>query len=183
MGESLADKPAELQGGARAEIDELVRNAYDELRGLARAYLRRERDSHTLDPTALVNEAYIRLAEQHSFTFLGRPQFFGMAAGIMRNVLVDHARRRRAAKRGGNQFRLSLTLADRLIGRADLDMIDIDDALTRLESLKPEISKIVELRFFAGLSVPDTAEALGVSESTIERGWRFARAWFRHELS
>jgi RNA polymerase sigma-70 factor (ECF subfamily) len=180
---SSADKPNGLGGGVQPEIDELMRTTYAELRVLARAYLRRERGSHTLEPTALVNEAYIRLVEQHSFTFQGRPQFFGMAARIMRNILVDHARRRRAAKRGGNQFRLSLTLADRLIGRADLDMIDIDDALTRLESLKPEISKIVELRFFAGLSVPDAAEALGVSPSTVERGWRFARAWFRRELS
>lgn len=156
---------------------------YKELRRLANSYLRRQRQNHTLQPTALVNEAYLHLIGQQDVSLHNRAQFFGMAAKLMRNILVDHARERLALKRGGELYRLSLSKADRLTRKPDADLLALDDALNRLAEIRPEHSRIVELRFFGGLTIPETAEALGVSHATVEREWRFARSWLRSEMS
>lgn len=169
--------------GDRAALDELMPLVYSELRSLARKYLRSERSDHTLQPTALVNEVYVRLVDQRNASFSNRAQFFGMAAKLMRNILVDHARRRKSAKRGGEPLRLSISTADRIGRKPDLDLVALDDALTRLSVLNPQHSDTVELRFFGGLTIEETAEAMGVSHATVERDWSFARAWLRREMS
>ena len=170
-------------GGDKAALDELMPLVYRELRNLAKRYLKSERPGHTLQPTALVNEVYLRLVDQQNVTFRSRAQFFGMAAKLMRNILVDHARKRRAAKRGGEPYRLSISTADRIGRKPDLDLVALDDALTRLATLNPQHSDTVELRFFGGLTIEETAEAMGVSHATVERDWSFARAWLRREMS
>ncbi len=173
----------EWSNGDRAAADKLMPLVYDELRRLARSYLSRERANHTLQPTALVHEAYMRLIDQSSVSWQGRAQFFGLAAQLMRNVLVNHARRRKASKRGGAGHALSISKADRIAGRPDVNFVALDDALKGLAAIKPEHSRIVELRFFGGLTIEETAEVLGTSHATVERSWSFARAWLRRELS
>lgn len=170
-------------GGDRAALDELMPLVYTELRSLARKYLRSERSGHTLEPTALVNEVYLRLVDQRTASFRSRAQFFGMAAKLMRNILVDHARKRRSAKRGGEPLRLSISTADRISRKPDLDLVALDDALKRLAVLNPQHSETVELRFFGGLTIEETAAAMSVSHATVERDWSFARAWLRREMS
>jgi RNA polymerase sigma factor (TIGR02999 family) len=170
-------------GGDKTALDQLMPLVYNELRSLAKRYLRSERSDHTLQPTALVNEVYLRLVDQQSATFSSRAQFFGMAAKMMRNILVDHARKRRTAKRGGEPLRLSISTADRIGRKPDLDLVALDDALKRLAALNPQHSDTVELRFFGGLTIEETAEAMGVSHATVERDWSFARAWLRREMS
>lgn len=169
--------------GDQAALDKLMPLVYDELHKLAGAYLRRERLNHTLQPTALVNEAYVRLIAQGNASWQNRAQFFGLAAKLMRNILVDHARQHLAAKRGGEQYRLSLSKADRIGNKPGIDLLALDDALTDLTRTYPEHGRIVELRFFGGLTIEETAAALGLSHATVERGWSFARAWLRRELS
>ncbi len=169
--------------GDKTALDELVPMVYQELRRLANSYLQRERSNHTLQPTALVHEVYLRLAEQEKAVFQNRAQFFGLAAKIMRNVLVDHARTQKRAKRGGSQIKLSLTEADRFDNREDIDLIALDDALNELATTNPQHSQIVELRYFAGLTIEETADVLSVSPATVERSWKFARAWLRTQLS
>ena len=169
--------------GDKAALDELVPLVYDVLHRLAASYLRRERGNHTLQPTALVHEAYVRLVDQQSGGWQNRAQFFGMAAKIMRNILVDHARKRRAGKRGGEPLMLGISQADRIGRKPDLDLVALDDALTTLSAINPELCKTVELRFFGGLTIEETAEAMGVSHATVERDWGFARAWLRREMS
>jgi len=169
-------------GGDQAALDELMPLVYDELRRVAIGHLRRERDNLTLQPTALVHEAYLRLTNQQSVNWQSRAQFFSMAATMMRNILVDHARQAKAAKRGGPQYTLSLSQADRLGSGPDVVLVALDDALRELSSIKPQHGKIVELRFFGGLTIEETAEVLGVSHATVERGWTFARAWLRNAL-
>ena len=169
--------------GDPAALDELMPLVYNELRSLAKRYLRSERSGHTLQPTALVNEVYLRLVDQRTATFGNRAHFFGMAAKLMRNILVDHARKRRAAKRGGEPIRLSISSADRIGRKPDLDLVSLDDALKRLAALNPQHSETVEMRFFGGLTIEETAEAMGVSHATVERDWSFARAWLRREMS
>jgi RNA polymerase sigma factor (TIGR02999 family) len=156
---------------------------YDELRRTAHAYLNRERHNITLEATALVHEAYLKLVDQQQMSFQGRAQFFGLAAKLMRNILVDRARERNALKRGGDLYRLSLSKVDRFLGEPDVDMIELDDALKRLAELNERHGRIVELRFFGGLSIEETAEVLNVSHATVEREWRFARAWLHRQLS
>jgi len=168
--------------GDKAALDELVPLVYDELRRLARSYLRRKAGTHTLEPTALVHEAYVQLADQRKTNFENRAQFFGLAAKVMRDILVDHARRRLASKRGGQQLRMSLSHADRLRREPEVDVIIIDRALKELAATNPEHSRIVELRFFGGLTIEETAQATGLSHATVERYWTFARAWLRREL-
>lgn len=170
-------------GGDKEALDELMPLVYGELRSLAKKYLRSERVGHTLQPTALVNEVYMRLVDQETATFHNRAQFFGLAARIMRNILVDHARKRRSAKRGGEPYRLSISTADRIGRKPDLDLVELDDALTRLAALNPQHGKTVELRFFGGLTIEETAEAMGLSHATVERDWSFARAWLRREMN
>ena len=169
--------------GDEEALNQLLPLVYDELHRLAGAYLRRERRDHTLQPTALVNEAYLRLNDQHHGRWQNRSQFFGIAAQLMRRVLVDHARAHRAAKRGGPQEELSLSHARSFGRQPDIAVLTLHDALTRLADIDPEQSRIVELRFFGGLTISETAEVMGVSHATIEREWTMARAWLRRELS
>jgi RNA polymerase sigma-70 factor (ECF subfamily) len=180
---SLTQLLVRWSDGDKAALDELVPLVYQELRRLANSYLQRERHNHTLQPTALVHEVYLRLAGQENAGFQSRGQFFGLAARIMRNVLVDHARTQKRAKRGGSQYRLSLTQADRFDKREDVDLIALDDALNDLAATNPQHSQIVELRYFGGLTIEETADVLGVSHATVERSWKFARAWLRTQLS
>jgi RNA polymerase sigma-70 factor, ECF subfamily len=159
---------------ARVELLPLV---YDELRRIARSYLRRERTAHTLQPTALVHEAYLRLIDQRSVDWRNRAQFVGLAATMMRRVLVNHARDRSALKRGGDVRRVSLTVASELHADQELDVVAVHEALERLHALDARKSRIVELKFFGGLTTSEIAEVMDVSPATIERDWTFARAW------
>lgn len=168
--------------GDRAALDELMPLVYDELRRLAGGYLKRERSDHTLQPTALVNEAYLLLVDQRHAHWQNRAQFIGVAAQMMRRILVDHARAHQAVKRGGPNFTVALSQADYLASRADVDLLAIHDALDRLAAIDPQQSRIVELRFFGGLTIEETAEVLKVSHATVERDWKMARAWLRREL-
>ena len=169
--------------GENAALDELMPLVYKELRRLAKSYLRGDRLNHSLQPTALVHEAYLRLVDQKNLSWQGRAQFFGMAAKMMRGILVDHARNRLAAKRGGQQLRLSLSKAQRLTSKEEVDLLGLDDALKNLEASNPDYSRVVELRFFGGLTIEETADVMGISHATVERYWSFARAWLRRELS
>jgi RNA polymerase sigma factor (TIGR02999 family) len=169
--------------------DSLVRLVYEELRRQARLTLRREGDGHTLQPTALVHEAWLRLGGQHDAHWESRTQFFAMAARMMRRVLVDHARARRSLKRGGVvQVTVGVGPADHLAEGATgtsldaVDVIALDDALARLAAIDPQKARLVDLRYFAGLSIPEAAAALGVSPATIGREWAIARMWLRREL-
>jgi RNA polymerase sigma factor (TIGR02999 family) len=164
-------------------LDELIPLVYQELRRLANSYLQRERHHHTLQPTALVHEVYLRLTGQENADFQNRAQFFGLTSRIMRNVLVDHARTQKRAKRGGSQIKLSLNEADRFDNREDVDLIALDDALNELAVTNAQHSQIVELRYFGGLTIEETAEVLNISHATVERNWKFARAWLRTQLS
>jgi RNA polymerase sigma factor (TIGR02999 family) len=170
--------------GDPTALDQLMPLVYDELRQLARGYMRRHANN-SLQPTAIVNEAYLRLVNQREVNWQGRAQFFGLAARLMRNLLVDHVRERQADKRGGGQYQLSLTYADQVAGNAQspIDLVALDEALGRLEALSPQKSKVVELRFFSGLTIPETAEVLGISHATVEREWSAARAWLFKELT
>ena len=165
--------------------DALIPLVYKELRGQAARYLSRERSSHTLRPTALVNEAYLRLANQRRVVWQDRAQFFALAATVMRRLLVDYARKHGASKRGG--YVQTVTLEDGVeIGISespDLDVLALNEALEELSAVDPVRTRMIELRFFAGLTTEETAEALGVSTATVTRGWRLARAWLHHRLT
>lgn len=157
---------------------------YDELLGLARGYLRAERSDHTLEPAALVHEAFLRLVEQHSVTWQSRAHFFGIAARLMRRILVDHARRQQAAKRGGGQAHVTLDDDARVTDDdPTLDLLAVDEALVRLAALDERQARVVEFRYFAGLDIPETAEALGISPATVKREWQAAKAWLARELA
>jgi RNA polymerase sigma factor (TIGR02999 family) len=159
---------------------------YDELRRLARSYLRRERPDHTLQATALVNEAYLRLVDQHAVTWQNRAHFFGIASQMMRRILVNHALARRAAKRGGVDRTLSLSDLDADLvpaPRGTVDVVLLDEALEELERLDARQCRVVELRCFGGLTVEETAEVVGVSPATVKREWSTARLWLRRRLS
>jgi RNA polymerase sigma factor (TIGR02999 family) len=166
-----------LTDGDRGVLDELLPVVYGELRKLASSYLRRERIGHTLQPTALVHEAYMRLVDQTQVQWQNRAHFFGVAAQMMRRILVDHARAHEAEKRGGEFQKLSLDENIDVSGERDVNLVALDDALNLLAEIDPQKSKIVELRFFGGLSVEETAEVLGVSAPTVKRQWRMAKAW------
>lgn len=169
--------------GDRAALDTLLASLYGELRRLADAYLRREAPGHVLQPTALVHEAWIRLANHDQLTFDHRRQFFGLAAKVMRNVLVDHARAAGADKRGGGVH--LTTLSDQIGGPAtrSVDLLALDDALARLSAMNPRQARVIELRYFGGLEIAETAEALDVSTATVSRDQRVAEAWLGHVLS
>ncbi len=169
-------------GGDRGALDELMPLVYDELRRLAGHYLRRERSDHTLQPTALVNEAYLLMVDQRRAHWQNRAQFVGVAANMMRRILVDHARAVQADKRGGQRFAVSLSEAESFGESPDLDLLRVHEALEKLASLDAQQARIVELKFFGGLTIEEAAEALGVSHATIERDWKMARAWLRREL-
>jgi RNA polymerase sigma factor (TIGR02999 family) len=159
---------------ARAELETAV---YHELRRLARAYISRERREHTLQPTALVHEAYLRLVDQRAVDFKNRAQFVGLAAVMMRRILVNHARDRAAAKRGGGADRVTLGLAEEPQPQAEVDVLALHDALDRLAALDARKARVVELKFFGGMTTAEIATALGCSAATAEREWSFARAW------
>jgi RNA polymerase sigma factor (TIGR02999 family) len=171
------------RGGDAEAGNQLLPLIYHELRILARRYLRSERKGHTLQPTEVVHEAWPRLAEQEGFQWQNRAHFYGMAAAVIRNILVDYARARRAAKRGGDALRVSLTEAQDVAGRDDLDLVALDDALARLGHHDARLHRIVELRFFGGLSVEETAEVRRVSGSTVKRQWILAKTWIFREMS
>jgi RNA polymerase sigma-70 factor (ECF subfamily) len=167
--------------GSQEALNELVPLVYRELRGLAAAYLRRERRDHTLQPTALVHEAYLRLADQTEVDCRNRAHFFGIAANLMRQILVNHAKRHGAAKRAGG-IRVTLEEAVGVAPPQVADMIALDDALQSLTLLDPRQGRIVELRFFGGLTEEEIAEIVGVSPFTVRRDWRIARAVLYNEL-
>jgi RNA polymerase sigma factor (TIGR02999 family) len=169
------------QGNEKAR-ESLVPLLYDELRRLARRHLYRERPDHTLQSAALVNEAYLRLVRQPSPQFENRAQFFGMAAQLMRHVLVDYARQRLAVKRGAGKPRLTLDAELAPAQKEPIDLVALDDALNHLATLDREQSKLIELRFFGGLSIEETAAAMGVSPATVKREWATARAWLQREI-
>jgi RNA polymerase sigma factor (TIGR02999 family) len=169
--------------GEQSALDELVPVIYKELRRLAGNYLRRERHDHTLQPTALVNEVFLRLVGDHDIKWQSRAHFFGVAARLMRRILVDHARARQAAKRGGPHYSLSLSSADRVADQSAVNLLTLHLALEQLSALDPQQGQVVELRFFGGLTIEESAEVLSVSHATVERDWRAARAWLRCELS
>jgi RNA polymerase sigma factor (TIGR02999 family) len=155
---------------------------YEQLRGVAAAYLRRERADHTLAPTALVHEAYMRLAAQESIDTQDRARLLGLAAEMMRRILVNYALARHAEKRGG--ARVCITLDENMASSdGELDLVSLDDALTRLAVFDSRGSKIIEMRFFAGLSIDETAQVLDISAATVKREWSTARAWLRREMS
>ena len=169
--------------GNRAALDELMPLVYQELRKLAGGYLRSERPDHTLQPTALIHEAYLRMIGKDVPQWQSRAHFCGVAARLMRQILVDHARTRHAAKRGGDHQKISLDDAPQVFAQADAaEMLVLDDALTKLAAFDERRSRILEMRAFGGMSVEETALALGISERTIKREMRLAQAWIRREL-
>jgi RNA polymerase sigma factor (TIGR02999 family) len=169
--------------GDREALEKLTPLVYQELKRLAARYLRRERREHTLQSTALVHEAWLRLIDQKQVHWQNRAQFFGIAAEMIRRILIDHARGRQAAKRGDGAIKLSLDDALATPNRCDLDLVALDDALHDLGKLDPQQGRLVELRFFAGLSIEESAEALGVSPATVKREWTAAKAWLYREIS
>ncbi len=171
------------RGGDEPAVSELVPLVYGELRRIASSFLRRERPGHTLQATALVHEAYLRLLRDEDLSFENRAHFLGIAARAMRQILVEHARARDAAKRGGERRRITLDEAVAATGNPDIDLLAVDEALQRLAALNAQHARIVELRFFGGLTNEEAAEALGVSVATIKRAWTVARAWLFRELS
>jgi RNA polymerase sigma factor (TIGR02999 family) len=173
----------ELSGGNRAVVDELIPFLYHELKRIAAAQLRRERPGHTLQATALVHEAYLKLVDQRQVTWRNRAHFFGVAAQVMRRILLDYAKGRARGKRGGDVRKTSLDEALMVSYDRAFELVQIDEALQRLETFDQRQAKVVEMRFFGGLSVKETAEALGVSEPTVKREWAMAKAWLYREVS
>ena len=169
--------------GDEEALDRLMPLVYDELHRLAGAYLRREHREHTLQPTALVNEAYLKLIQQHNIRWQNRAQFYGVAAQLMRRILVDHARAHYATKRGGDRINVSLKNIGAFGEQPDADLLALHDVLNRLAEIDPDQSRIVELRFFGGLTIEETAEVMHVSHSTVEREWKIAKAWLKRELT
>jgi len=169
-----------------ASAEELMPLVYDELRRLARGYMSRETPGHTLQPTALVNEAYLRLVDTSRISWQGRTHFFAVGARVMRRLLIDHARGRGRQKRGANWHRVTFSEVLPHVGDNELDfdqLLTLNEALNQLAELDPRQSKVVELRFFGGLTVPEVAEVLGVSQRTVEGDWTHARAWLKRELA
>jgi RNA polymerase sigma factor (TIGR02999 family) len=167
--------------GDKQALEDLLPLVYDELRRLARSYLQRERPGHTLQSTALVHEAYMRLVDQ-DVSWQSRAHFFGIAAQMMRRILVDHARTKNAAKRGDGACKVTLDEGLVATEERDVNVLALDEALTKLGQLDPQQSQIVELRFFAGLSIEDTSEVLKISPATVKRDWAMAKAWLYREM-
>jgi RNA polymerase sigma-70 factor (ECF subfamily) len=174
---------AQLQRGDSAAAAELLPLVYEQLRQVADAYFRKQPSDHTLQPTALVHEAYVRLIAHKSQSWTSRAHFFAVAAKAMRQVLVNHAQRRRAQRRGGGRRKLTLHDAMCPAAQSDLDVLILDEALERLSALNERMASVVELRFFAGMPMDQVAEALNVSKRTVEGDWATARAWLARELS
>ena len=170
-----------ISSGDEASPERLLEIVYDDLRRLAGAYMRNERSDHTLQATALVHEAYMRLVDWKNVSWESRAQFFAVAAQVMRKVLIDHARARKSQKRNGHKLVIDEAIS--LPDRRPIDLIALDEALESLKEVDPRQAKIVELRFFGGLSIEETAYVLKISESTVRREWTFAKAWFQRELN
>ena len=172
------------RNGDREAFDRLVPLVYDELHRIAASYLSHERAEHTLQPTALVNEAYIRLVQAEDLGFENRSHFLGIAARLMRQILVDYARKHGARKRGGRRERVTLTEGVAVEeGEPDVDLLALDEALARLAEKNERLARLVELRYFGGLSVEETAEVLGSSPRTVKRDWAAARVWLRRQMA
>ena len=169
--------------GDEKALERLMPLVYDELHRLASTYLRRERREHTLQPTALVNELFLKFVDQRNMSWQNRAQFFGVAAQIMRRILVDHARAHYSHKRGGDRFCISLRNVAAFGAQPDADLLELHDCLNRLEEIDQTQSRIVELRFFGGLTIKETAEVMNISHATVEREWRTAKAFLKRELT
>jgi len=182
-GENITDLLGGYARGDKEALDKLMPVVYNELRQQAARYLRREQAGHTLQTTALIHEAYVRLVDQRNVQWQNRAHFFGIAAQMMRRILVDHARTKKRAKRGGSDVKVSLADATIPVKEQDLDIVALDEALTRLAELDEQQSRVVELRFFSGLTVEETAEVMGISPATVKRDWSMAKAWLHRELS
>jgi RNA polymerase sigma factor (TIGR02999 family) len=174
---------ADWQHGDQKALDRLMPLVYNELRRIAARYLHSERSGHTLQTTALVHEAYLRLVDETHIEWQGRAHFFGVAATLIRNILVDHARTQKALKRGGNVSKLSLDEAFAIPAQKEPDILAVDDALRELSKIDEQQARIVELRFFAGLTIEETAEVLNISVSTVKRDWVLAKTWIYRALS
>lgn len=172
----------EMSAGDSDAAAKLWPLVYDELRRLAAAVMRRERPDHTLQPTALVHEAYLRLIDQTRVDWKNRAHFCAVASEMMRRILVDHARKHHAAKRGGSETRLSLDEAVSFPRDVEIDVVAVDEALLDLSRLDPQQGRLVELRFFGGLTLDETAEVMGISRSTVQREWDMAKAWLYNQL-
>ncbi|MFN7944063.1 MAG: sigma-70 family RNA polymerase sigma factor [Blastocatellia bacterium] len=172
-----------LKSGTRESLDRLWPLVYDELRHLAARQMRRERPDHTLQPTALVHEAWLRLVDQREADWRNRARFFGLAAEMMRRILVNHALARKADKRGGHETKLSLEEAVSFAAEREVSLTLLDEALNQLAALDPELCRIVEMRFFAGLTIEEVAEVMNTSTATVKRQWRTARAWLYQQIS
>jgi RNA polymerase sigma factor (TIGR02999 family) len=181
--ENITELLASYGRGNKESLDQLMPIVYDELRRQAARYLRREQVGHTLQTTALIHEAYVRLVDQRNMQWQNRAHFFGIAAQMMRRILVDHARSKKRVKRGGSEIRVSFEDANVAAKGQDLDVVALDEALERLAQIDEQQSRVVELRFFSGLSVEETAEVMGISKSTVKRDWSMAKAWLHRELS
>ena len=169
--------------GDKAALNQLVSLVYPELRRLAKRHMDREDPAHTLQTSALINEAYLKLVDQRNVHWQNRAHFFAVAAQVMRHILVDHARTRNYAKRGGGALKLPLDEAAALIEQRATQLVALDDALRDLSALDAHKSRIIELRFFGGLSLEETAEVMKISPSTVQREWRAAKAWLHHTMS
>jgi RNA polymerase sigma-70 factor, ECF subfamily len=182
-GRDITELIADVRAGDQAAAEDLFRRVYQELRKLAGHFMRNERPDHTLQPTALVHEAYLRLIDQRQLPGESRTHFFGVAANVMRRILIDHARAHRANKRGGRDVKVPLDDAPMMAVEDPETLLEVDEALERLATLDPRQAQVVELRFFGGLSVEETAQILGVGPRTIDRDWRIARGWLRRQLA
>jgi RNA polymerase sigma factor (TIGR02999 family) len=174
---------ADWRGGDQEALDRLMALVYDELRRIAGRYMRGERENHTLQTSALVNEAFLRLADHRNIDWQNRAHFFGVAAHAMRHVLVDHARSRDRLKRGGGALKVALDEAVDVADEEAAELVALDDALRSLAAFDERKARVVELRYFGGLTTEEAAEVLGVSPATVERDWSAARAWLMRELS
>ncbi len=168
--------------GDRTVLDELLPLVYDELKRIAAGYMSRERGDHTLQPTALVNEAYLRLMDQRSVDWRNRAQFFGLAANMMRRILINHAASRNAEKRGSGSQKVALDDVNLFFEEQSLDVIALDEALFRLSDYDADKAELVEMKFFGGMTTDEIAEATGRSTASVERDWAFARTWLYKEL-
>ena len=171
------------KNGEKRALDELMPLVYDELHRLALTYLKRERGGHTLQPTALVNELFLKFSEQHRMSWQNRAQFFGVAAQLMRRILIDHARAHLASKRGGDRYCVSLRNVAAFGSQPDADLLALHEVLNQLEEMDPDQARIVELRFFGGLTIKETAEVMHTSHATVEREWKLAKAYLKRELT
>jgi len=179
---AVTDWLLELGRGDKRGLDEMLPVVYDELHRLAVQYLSREDPGHTLQPTALVHEAYLRLVDQRRVDWRNRAQFLGVAAGMMRRILVSHARQRVARKRGAGAQQVSLSLVGSPSGRPAVELIEVEQALEQLATLDPRKAQVVELKFFGGLTSKEIGEVLQISDATVEREWAFARAWLYNAI-